>query len=41
MVDLWKALSSFDHFFLYALGLTSHIAPHTVGAYFSLTLRSL
>ncbi|KAK4706158.1 hypothetical protein P7C70_g51, partial [Phenoliferia sp. Uapishka_3] len=38
---LWQALSDYDHIPLYALGITTYIAPGTVAAYFTLTLKSL
>jgi len=39
--DLWYSLTDYDLWPLYIIGLTTFIAPATVGAYFSLTLRSL
>ncbi|ORY73438.1 major facilitator superfamily domain-containing protein [Leucosporidium creatinivorum] len=39
--DLWKSISDFDLIGCYLLGMTSFVAPSTVGAYFTLTLRSL
>ncbi|KAL1406516.1 hypothetical protein Q8F55_008220 [Vanrija albida] len=39
--DFWRSLADYDMWPLYILGLTTFIAPHTVGAYFTLTLRSL
>lgn len=38
---LWLSLSDFDLYPLYALGLTIFIAPHTIGAYFTLILKDL
>ncbi|KAK4706019.1 hypothetical protein P7C70_g171, partial [Phenoliferia sp. Uapishka_3] len=37
---LWQALTDYDHIPIYALGLTTYIAPGTVKAYFTLTLKS-
>lgn len=39
--ELWKSLCDYDHIPLYLLGLTTYIAAGTVGAYFTLILRSL
>ncbi|TXT12835.1 hypothetical protein VHUM_01236 [Vanrija humicola] len=39
--DFWRSLSDYDMWPLYILGLTTFIGPGTVGAYFTLTLRSL
>lgn len=39
--DLWLSLTDYDLWPLYILGLVTFIAPATVGAYFTLTLRSL
>ncbi|KAK4705740.1 ubiquitin-like protein ATG12, partial [Phenoliferia sp. Uapishka_3] len=38
---LWKSLSDYDHWPIYALGLITYVAPGTVTAYYTLTLRSL
>ncbi|KAM0748405.1 MFS general substrate transporter [Meredithblackwellia eburnea MCA 4105] len=40
-IDLWKSFTDFDHWPLYALGLTTFIAAGTVNAYFTLILKSL
>ncbi|OCF32497.1 hypothetical protein I316_05925 [Kwoniella heveanensis BCC8398] len=39
--DLWLSLTDFDMWPLYLIGLTAFIAPSTVNAYFTLTLKSL
>lgn len=39
--DLWRSLTDFDLWPLYLIGITTFIAPATVGAYFTLTLKSL
>lgn len=39
--DLWLSLTDFDLWPLYILGLITFIAPGTVSAYFTLTLKSL
>lgn len=39
--EFWKSLCDFDHIPLYLLGLTTYVAAGTVGAYFTLILRSL
>ncbi|WOO83838.1 putative transporter [Vanrija pseudolonga] len=39
--ELWLSITDYDLWPLYALGLLFFIAPGTVGAYFTLTLRSL
>lgn len=39
--ELWRSLTDFDHIPLYLLGVTTYIAPNTVNAYFTLTLKSL
>jgi len=39
--DLWLSITDYDLWPLYLLGLITFIAPTTVGAYFTLTLRSL
>ncbi|AFR97705.2 hypothetical protein C343_05853 [Cryptococcus neoformans C23] len=39
--DLWRSISDFDMWPLYVIGLIAFIAPSTVQAYFTLTLRAL
>ncbi|KAL1413584.1 hypothetical protein Q8F55_001358 [Vanrija albida] len=39
--ELWKSFTDYDLWPLYILGLTTFLAPHTIGAYFTLSLRSL
>ncbi|KAL8277245.1 hypothetical protein RQP46_010314 [Phenoliferia psychrophenolica] len=39
--DLWKSVTDYDHLPLYVLGLLTYIAPGTVNAYFTLTLKGL
>ncbi|PWZ02404.1 MFS general substrate transporter [Testicularia cyperi] len=39
--DLWKSFTDYDLWPLYLLGLINFIAPTTVTAYFTLTLKSL
>lgn len=38
---MWRSFTDYDMWPLYLLGLTTFIAPGTVGAYFTLTLKSL
>ena len=38
---LWKAVSDYDMFPIYLLGFTWTLPTHTIGAYLTLTLRSL
>lgn len=40
-MELLRSLGDFDLWPLYLIGITLFIAPATVGAYFTLTLRSL
>jgi predicted MFS family arabinose efflux permease len=39
--DMWRSFTDYDLWPLYAIGLVTFIAPSTVAAYFTLTLRSL
>jgi len=39
--QVWVTLTDYDQWPMYAIALLFWIAPATVGAYFSLTLRSL
>lgn len=39
--DLWLSLTDYDLWPLYLIGLTAFIAPSTIQAYFTLSLRSL
>ncbi|KAI5481438.1 hypothetical protein MNV49_004194 [Pseudohyphozyma bogoriensis] len=39
LLALWRSFKDFDHWPLYALGITTYIAPGTVNAYFTLILK--
>lgn len=39
--EMWKSFTDYDLWPLYILGLTTFLAPHTIGAYFTLSLRNL